>query len=115
MIDGEYEVEFNSQSKSNKMSKKNQKRDSQINTNDSILDRKMFNNGDFTAENCYIIEGPREGMEAQNIRLNIAMEKSSKMNMINRIQIDKLKSSSKVQKQRPETQNNTIDKKNKTF
>ena len=63
-----------------------------------MLNKKFSNNVDFSEENCYIIEGPREGVEAQNIRLNIAMEKASKMHMTNRIKIDKIdKSASKVQ------------------
>lgn len=45
-----------------------------------MYDKKISSNYDFAMENCYIIEGPREGVEAQNIRLNVAMEKSSKMN-----------------------------------
>lgn len=58
----------------------------------------MYNVGEIGGENCYIIEGPREGVEAQNIRLNIAMEKSSKMNNTgNRIHIDRIKPLSKGQ------------------
>ena len=91
------------------MGKKHQKQSSHFGTNDSVLDKKISNNGDFGAENCYIIEGPREGVEAQNIRLNIAMEKSSKMNTTNRIHIEKIKPASKVSQYRLENQN-TIEK-----
>ena len=79
-----------------------------------MLDKKLSNNADFGAENCYIIEGPREGVEAQNIRLNIAMEKSSKMQMVNRGLTEKSqKPLSKIQHQRIETQN-TIDRQRNT-
>ena len=55
-----------------------------------MLNKKLTNNDDFGGENCYIIEGPREGVEAQNIRLNIAMEKSSRMHMGAKIHIEKV-------------------------
>lgn len=106
-IDGDYEMDINYQQKGTKLGKKNQKSNN-YGANDSVLDKKISN--EFGAENSYIIEGPREGVEAQNIRLNIAMEKSSKMNVTNnRINIEKIKPTSKASQYKIDSQN-TIEK-----